>query len=307
MNFLCKVAVAWIFEKIFSLLNGIPLIGKFMGKIRNFISGILGPAIAEVHCRESGSNTVLDPKDLYDKKPPGGGFLSKFVKKLISAATSAVGSLAGFLFTVYAAEDWWGTKYGGPKALSEGEKNGAEWNQIWGWTPANYTDKQDSKVRVATYKSGTFHGQTKSSGVLGTGFFLYTAQSEFYYDCSGLNKWKDDKCNGDDLYDYTMYSMRWRARIVRYRGFGLNTLGSLLGDFVSGFLTNSGVVSWFKDKLGLPKLVGDSKLPDLLKGILINDGKNAKGPDLFGKAVNLVVSKAKGAVKLPRQGTTSLH
>ena len=306
MNFLCEVAVGFIMDKLYDLIKGIPLVGWFFGQIRKFLSGILSTSITEVHCRESGSNTTLDSKDLYDKKPPG-GFFSKAIKKLIGAATSAVGSLAGFLFTVYEAEKWWGDDYGGPKALySTAVKNGSEWNQIWGWTPSNYSDVQDSKVRVSTYRSGGFKGATQSSGFLGSGYFMYNAQSEFYFDCK--DGWKTSNCNGDDdaLYDYTMYSMRWRARIVRYRGFGLSTFGSLFGDFLGEFLTTNKMANWFKDKLGLTKLAGDIFGKGPLKDILINRGKNNQ-EDLFTKGLKKIVNAGKGAIKPARAGTQALH
>ncbi|NOU31381.1 MAG: hypothetical protein HOO96_26075 [Polyangiaceae bacterium] len=304
MNFLCEVAVGFVMDKLFQLVKNVPLAGWFFGQIRQFLSGILSTSISEVHCREAGSNTTLDSKDLYDKKPPG-GFFSQAIKRLIAAATSAVGSLAGYTFSVYQAEKWWNDDYGGPKALySTGVRNGSEWNQIWGWTPTNYGDAQDGKVRVATYHAGSFKGATKSSGLVGN-HYLYTAQSEFYYDCK--DAWDTAACNGDDaaLYDYTMYSMRWRARIVRYRGFGLTTFASLFGDFVGEFLTTNEMSNWYKDKLGISK-AGELLPKGPIRDILVNRGRNNQ-EDLFTKGVKKIVNAGKGAVKPPRAGTQALH
>ncbi len=311
MNFLCEVAIAWVFEKVFKLLSFLPIPSSLMNKARNFISGIASSTITATHCREKNSGQGMDGKDLYDKKPPQtGGFLSKALKAILGKAMDAIGSLAGFVFTVYASEDWWGDSKGGPKALySSDVVNGSEWTQIWGWTPDSYDDKQDGKVRVATYKSGKFNGSTQGAGLLGSGAFVYTAQSEFYFDCKGFNKWKSPDCNGDDLYDYTMYAMRWRARIVRYRGLSLSTLGNLFGGFLGEFLTTNKMLNWFKDKLGLKQLVGKnmpSWMPDVFKKLFVNRGKN-NSEDLFSKAVKGVVGKAKGALKPASQGSQALH
>jgi hypothetical protein len=302
MNALCNVAVAFVVDKLFALLGRIPLAGKFLGAARNFVSGFLGPKVTELHCREPSSGAPFDPKDLYDKKPPRGLF-SAATRKLARAATSAIGSLAGRLFNVYAAETWWGSTRGGPKAVYGLMTNGSEWSQIWTYTPATYDDEQDGRVRIATYRGGTFRGARRETG----GASLYTAQSEFYFDCRGFYRWSSEHCNGKDQYDYTMYSLRWRSRLVRFRGFGISTVGTLFGDFVASFLTNSSFTGWIKKKLDLAGRLERSALPKIIKGLLLNDGKNGKGADLFDRSVKLVVDKAHGALKPTRLGARALH
>lgn len=297
MNYLCKVAAAWVLDRLFALLSGIPLVGRFLGAIRTFVSAIAGAAVTGVHCREGGSGEAFDPHDLYDKKPGRG---------VSTAALAAVGSLSGVAFSVYAAEEWWSDERGGPKALfSDGVRNGSEWNQVWGWTPATYDDAEGRKVRVATYHGGAFAGALRPAG--GDHGLLYSAQAELYYDCDGT--WTSAACNGDDVYDYTMYSLRWRSRIVRYRGFGLASFATLFGDFVGEALTSFRMLNWFKQKLGLGKLVGDKldrNLPPLLRGLVVSRGKNNL-EDLFSIATKKVVQKSKGALKPARQGASALH
>ncbi len=302
MNFLCKVALSWVLDKLLAILGVIPLVGTFKNPIRNFLSNALGASVSAIHCRESGSGAAFDPKDLYDKKPASTRGGSQSQKDAAGAASASVGSLGDALFAVYAAEDWWSDKNGGPKALYSGDvKNGSEWTQIWAWTPKRFDDAQEHGVRVGTFHAGDFHGMARAPSSQ-----LYTAQAEFYYDCK--DGWKADGCNGDDVYDYTMYSMRWRARLVRYRGFGLSTFGSLFADFIGAFLTTNKMASWFKEKLGVDKLGGavDGMLPDLFKGRLANDGKNNQ-EDLFTKALKKVVSASKGALAPAPQGSQALH
>jgi hypothetical protein len=306
MNFLCAVAVAWVLDKLMRLLAAaFPIVGPFQGRIRGFLNGILGPSVTALHCREDGSGAAFDPNDLFAKKkaPSGKGATAK-KQAALGAAATALNTLAKFTFSVYAAEKWWGDAYGGPKALySSGVTNGSEWLQIWGFTPASLNDAQNKKVRVATYHAGSFRGVTRP-----TQSHTYTAQSEFYYDCK--QTWGEDGCNGSDAYDYTMYSMRWRARIVRYRGFGLASFRALFADFLGEFVTAGRVLQWFKTKVGLDKIgsfdADDTALVKKLKKSLINAGQNNE-EDLFGKAVKDIVSRAKGAVQPPKQGTKALH
>jgi hypothetical protein len=189
-------------------------------------------------------------------------------------------------------------KVGGPHLVVEYASNGSDWMQVWSFVyGGNRVEQSERKVAVAGMDSqGPTGGATgtwksvipqNSDSILNSGFPMYMAQSEFYYDCT--EKWTDDDCNAE--YSKSSFEMRWRARLRRVRGlswkqdlFGYFTEGSL-GDNFSSYATK-----WLSGLGGQPEVASLSSqfagfiTSSALKGAF-NDIKNA-GFDQLGGMIN---------------------
>jgi hypothetical protein len=109
---------------------------------------------------------------------------------------------------------WWKDKNKGPKRMWEYTGtplgNGSDWNSVYGASIPQYAERADKSVAVG--------------GMLGTGGGpagknvkseqFYFAQAEFYYDCT--KTWTDPKCEDEPKIDNAMYTIGWRARLVRF-------------------------------------------------------------------------------------------
>lgn len=119
---------------------------------------------------------------------------------------SGSGGGAGGVATLSGGSDpgidpWWGED--GPLHVWNGTRNGASWQEIWGFTlrPV-FFDPHERKVGIAQRRYEIMARPEQPAG--------YMAAAEFYFDCA--KKWPDPTCNGDDN---AAYSIRWRARIRR--------------------------------------------------------------------------------------------
>lgn len=215
VNYLCQVAVS----KLLGAIAG--LFGSSQGGALGVVQGMLGSAVTSMHCREKGSNDDSEESkgSYYHKVKEKKGVLAKIWK----AAVGVVLTIIGGVFTVYKSDKLWGER--GPKSTYTPAKNGSEWNKVWSFSFATYTDDQSRTVQMAALqgRAGGLPPQPKAQ--------IYSALSEFYVDCN--ETWKGVSCNGDrsDYYDHSMYSMKWRARIVRFNS-PLGSIKALLGEFL---------------------------------------------------------------------------
>lgn len=98
-------------------------------------------------------------------------------------------------------------------------KNGSNWMQLWAFTRNEAKiDDHERKVGIARRK---YDDIGKNKVIPGN----YIAQAEFYYDCgSPTKKWVDFSCNGEiQESHFTMYSMRWVARLKRVKAVSLTS------------------------------------------------------------------------------------
>jgi len=190
-------------------------------------------------------------------------------------------------------------KVGGPHLVVEYASNGNDWFQVWSFVYGgnrNGIEQAEKKVGVAGMDSqGPTGGQTgtwqslvpqDSEDIVGAGFPMYVAQSEFYFDCT--EKWKDDDCNAD--YNKASFEMRWRARLRRVRGlswkqdlFGYftgSTLGDQFNDFATKWLNGAGSEG---EVQGLASQFGNFISKSLIKGA-------------FGDIKDLAVDKVGGLI-----------
>jgi hypothetical protein len=109
---------------------------------------------------------------------------------------------------------WWTEKNKGPKKMWEytGDPlgNGSDWNSVYGAAIPEYSERADKSVAVGGMlgSGGGPAGKNEKSEE------LYFAQAEFYYDCT--KTWTDPKCEDKPKVDNAMYSIGWRARLVRF-------------------------------------------------------------------------------------------
>lgn len=107
--------------------------------------------------------------------------------------------------TLFCTDPFWSTS--GPKIIPDGASNGGDWMQVWGLVPEGFTDGSDNIVGLASRK-GASSGQPPPLTEA-----TYFAQAEYYYDCA--DSWGSAACNGATDDAFTLYSMRWRARLKK--------------------------------------------------------------------------------------------
>jgi hypothetical protein len=251
-SYLCQVVARKIVSFFFDLIGMIPLIGSFIGTLKGFVSGIVGDAMTSMHCAESGGGSDDDEFARGTTRHPladdpsykAAGAAKKAAKK---AEFNAVSSALGGIFTVYRSDDLWGDTLAGPKAMYAPAENGTDWNQVYSFSFKPFKDAQKDEVRIGT--------QARIPGVPpNPPARVYSAQAEFYFDCD--QKWTGENCNfdGSDKYDHAIFSMRWRARLVRFRN-PAGTPATVLSNFIAtgygpAFSTyvraRVGDAAWFK-------------------------------------------------------------
>jgi hypothetical protein len=152
--------------------------------------------------------------------------------------------------------DFWASKNDykgdGPKGVYGPAKNGSDWGQIWTFSLSQLKDETVmSKIEIAKFNFGK-KAQTKLPPLP----LAYTTETEFFFDCRGT--WDKDRCNGDDDIDMSMYSLKWKSRVVRYHSAGdtvAKIIESIIGPFVGlggGFGGGGGgdITSFMRGKLG---------------------------------------------------------
>jgi len=108
----------------------------------------------------------------------------------------------------------------GFKASASGLSNGAQMTQIYAFTIGRHKDGGGHHVAIAGEKYDQQNGTSLPR--------VYTAQSEFFYDCSSA--WSE--CDGDT--NNVMFNMNWRARLRRTHLFDWNySLKNIITDAVS--------------------------------------------------------------------------
>jgi hypothetical protein len=278
----CETVFGYLKDKIVEWIGAPRWVGGAIG----FITGGLGSAMKFLHCATNDDTASLPSIPL---NAPGG--VPRFLRSAVNRVFSALRTLfASFMFfSVYKQDDLWGSKgdrkYGGPKKMLEPATNGSDWMQLYSMTFASQSDPSFKNVRRAQY---VFNGSAPVQLPE-----IYKAQAEFYFDCS--KKWKEDDCNGDGkIYDRSMYSMRWRARIVRYTGFSATNLG---GDWLTSVLSSSTVMNavkgYAKDKIGagLSSVLGDYAKEALIgKGALGNKSALETGLKAGAKKLRKVIN-----------------
>jgi hypothetical protein len=265
----CRVVIGFIGDQIRNVIRDKVggIIAEFVGSAIGSVSKYLGNTAVSLHCAVGGS-----------PQPPD-------IRVSDGTVKSWFYSILSSYFTVYEASDLWGDKYGGPKEMYKPAKNGSDWMQVYSLTIATATDSSMRNVERASY---VFGGKDSAEN------HMYTAQAEFYYNCKG--KWSDYDCNFKGSYDHAIYDMRWRARLVRHRGFSATTLGI---DFVGTLLASDATAKFIREKAG-PKLdaalakaglPADKWLGKVMRDVLVGGGAEGKKD-----AINGVLKK--GADKL---------
>ncbi len=109
------------------------------------------------------------------------------------------------------------TREDGPMRVFSRAHNGSEWTQTYGVVLVRKPeDRARHLVEIAT--GDVLRGKPPSRQAIdAAGFTPYLAQAELYFDCD--DAWHGASCNGGRF--GAMYSMRWRARLVRVRSVGL--------------------------------------------------------------------------------------
>jgi hypothetical protein len=295
----CRIAFVFVVEKIAELVNGLPLVGRFIAFAMRSVRGLGGDAIVALHCAEkadgqrpSNPSTNLPTKapagSNGGKAPPGERGDSEDGKTV----TPIANSIAGFFFKVYEPDALWGEKYG-PKKMFSPARNGAAWMQVYSLTMTTPTDTSQRIVERAAYK---FDGAPQLDLPI-----TFKAQAEFYYDCN--EEWSQPDCNGDGLYWHrAIYSMRWRARIVRYTGFSVS---SLAGDWVTALLGSSAAVEPLRKAIAKHMPYVAENLGPFLNNLLIGNGRNGDKA-LLDRAVKLAADNI-GDVVRPEVIPESYH
>jgi hypothetical protein len=109
---------------------------------------------------------------------------------------------------------WWSEKNKGPKKMwtytGSPVGNGSDWNSVYGASFPQYQENAQKTVAVGGMlgRGGGAPGTNDRSDP------VYIAQAEFYYDCT--KTWTDPKCEDQPSMDNAMYSLGWRARLVRF-------------------------------------------------------------------------------------------
>lgn len=128
-------------------------------------------------------------------------------------------------------DEFWGLN--GPKVMWDQAANGNDWMQVWSMVlPSNYSDTADGKVAGAR---GPFKFTKGDDAVVP----MYTAQAEFYFDCT--DKW--DNCNKDDK---AMFQMKWKVRLRRVR---TPDFLKMLVDWGTSSILSGGMLDWLKGKV----------------------------------------------------------
>ena len=109
---------------------------------------------------------------------------------------------------------WWTEKNKGPKKMWEYAGNplgnGSDWNSVYGTSIPNYAEEAQRSVSVG----GLLGPSGVATGTNDTTRKVYIAEAEFYYDCT--KTWTDPKCEDTPDEDNAMYTLGWRARLVRF-------------------------------------------------------------------------------------------
>jgi hypothetical protein len=278
MNHGCTVAVSMIFEKLIQLITSIPLFGLFEQPIRTFVQPIANATSSSakiMHCNDG--KTDFDGKVFTKKEQKGCGFgdvVCHGLKIAMNLAVMPVKWMLGLVTNVYKSDPRWGESARGPKEMFEEAANGNEWMSVYAATFDALKDLNAEKVQIATLSY-----VTKALSPEANVFFT---RAEFYYDCAG--KWTE-KCNGlgpggkgSAEYSYALYSMNWRAREVRYKGF-LSSVGKIISGCIGNLFKSSSVLTWIRDKADMLKSstqVLDKKMDlGMIVGMLF--GKEGEG------------------------------
>ena len=127
---------------------------------------------------------------------------------------------------------WKHSESGGGSHTNE-EKNGADIYQSWSIAvqPQNYDDNDaEHKIHLASQVYGGQNGRPRA--------LFYYSEAEFYFDCA--DKWSTPACNDEpddsrDM-DMTLYSLNWRARLVRMHSPSeLSGIFAVIGDVLGIF------------------------------------------------------------------------
>lgn len=133
-------------------------------------------------------------------------------------------------------DPWWGQD--GPLVPWGATSNGSPWQSVWAMNISpDMKDNDESKVAIG----GRIYGSPPKAAPS----IMYTAQAEFYFDCTEV--WSDNKCDGAD---YAGYSLRWTARLRKMDAAPIGTLiGSFSGDLVTNLDQYTGAQSAVKDAI----------------------------------------------------------
>ena len=109
---------------------------------------------------------------------------------------------------------WWTEKNKGPKKMwaytGSPLGNGSDWNSVYGVAIPEYAEQAEKSVAVG----GLIGPGGGAAGTNNKSTEFYFAQAEFYYDCT--KTWTDPKCEDQPEVDNAMYTIGWRARLVRF-------------------------------------------------------------------------------------------
>lgn len=204
---LCDVGVILPTNWIMDSLRDLPIIGGFLG------------AVLDISFPTKWHNIVGVDLLPYDWKT-----LEQIIREAITGVVKA--------FYCNKNTDAFWDQYG-PKEMWGQASNGNDWMQVWAFSfPDEYQDVSGDRVAIP---SGAAGGGSDQANDLNLGPInidlppIYSAQAEFYFDCS--EKWGGDDCNSD--YSAALYSVRWRARLMRLRS---PNLAGMLGDQAEQFL-----------------------------------------------------------------------
>jgi len=128
---------------------------------------------------------------------------------------------------IFCSSPFWSTS--GPKFVPSPAGNGHDWMQVWGLVPETYKDELGRGVELPEHK-GAPHA-TPTPTIEAT----YFAEAEFFFDCS--TSWSDGACNGGTDDAFSLYSMRWRARLRRTQ---MTAFGHDIAEFVSSVVPIAG-------------------------------------------------------------------
>lgn len=161
-------------------------------------------------------------------------------------------------------------------------KNGNDWLQIWSiLTPTKYDEGfAESKVALAIGSKGAVYSQAAAARANVPQAPIYSAQAEFYYDCT--EKFDDAKCNADSATEVT-FNMRWMARLRHVKS---PSLGSLLGGALADLFTGP-VLDFLGGKVG-DALKGSSAYKAI-------EGAIGKGGPFAGAVVDDTIKKGTAA------------
>jgi hypothetical protein len=209
----------------------------------NWIKTILNTLVRLRYCNDMGGLKGSDGKEIKGSMKDlnaMAGWLKKGLGKVMQAANDP-----GF-------NKWWGTD--GPLVPLGGSTNGDEWHQVWAYNKTPYKDTSDHRVAIAK--------RVFDSQETGATTPEYFAQAEFYFDCT--KKWSEVGCNKDDD---AGYSLKWRARLRKYKPELWTMVGSLLGSYIGNSLQsmwNNKVDEQIKDWKAKGEIAENSPLMSLV-------------------------------------------